>query len=102
MSNGYGKSFPPVRALASIANATVHFRNADDLSRESPISSLVHRFLRKGGEHIFRIRISIIDPPSFEIITTATFIYFTCHYQIHPLLITVSIVILDYFAVCFM
>jgi len=39
MSNGYGKSFPPVRALASIANATVHFRNADDLSRESPISS---------------------------------------------------------------
>lgn len=64
MSNGYGKSFPPVRALASIANATVHFRNADDLSRESPISSLVHRFLRKGGEHIFPIRISIIDLPS--------------------------------------
>lgn len=63
MSNGYGKSFPPVRALASIANATVHFRNTDDLSLESPISSLVHRFLRKGGKHIFPIRISIIDSP---------------------------------------
>ena len=62
MSNGYGKSFPPVRALASIANMTVHFRNANDLSRESSISSLVHRFLRKEGEHIFPIRISIIDP----------------------------------------
>lgn len=63
MSNGYCKSFPSVRALANIANATVHFRNADDLSRKVPVSPLGSPFSSRRATKVLlpRIRISIID-----------------------------------------
>lgn len=65
VNNGYCKSFPSVRALANITNATVHFRR---FVMKSPVSPSVRHFLRRGNKNVvpeFEFLSLNIDPCLF-------------------------------------